>query len=373
MARWPSSVWATSRAHVFSMAASPMTRWRSRQPRTRRSLARIGGLNWLGRIVTLESQGKGPGGRLLDGRPFDGSVGLAPMAAGRFSGTHWLTQDVPGGVVLKCLAHTESQERGRFLDGRTADGTVSLAPHTDAPFSGTHWKTLLSRVNKHPDQEPGEKAFLRCLGDTEGSRFLDGRVEGQSVVLTSTSEPFTGTEWRILSPAIWYEPPARCSITPQPRRTSTRRCGSARRASVSSRAGGIPRDSSSSTVTQRMRGACRGSTWAPTANTKAGSTSSLATWCRASDSTPPAVDTDLDGVHRRHRSPGTPPGGIHLTPVLGEAHRFFDPFRVDGVIGETGTFEVPSGAFSWAQQVFVFTHNTWESENGPVGWRDVTS
>ena len=81
-------------------------------------------------------------------------------------------------------------------------------------------------------------------------------------------------------------------------------------------------------------------------------------------STPPAVDTNLTAFTEDTEVQVTPAGGIHLTPVLGEAHRFFDPFRVDGVIGETGTFEVPSGAFSWAQQVFVFTH-IWESENNP--------
>ena len=40
-------------------------------------------------------------------------------------------------VALKCLGNINGP---RWLDGRTGNGTVGLAPRTDPPFTGTKWE-----------------------------------------------------------------------------------------------------------------------------------------------------------------------------------------------------------------------------------------
>ena len=39
-------------------------------------------------------------------------------------------------VTLECLGHLFGN---RWLDGRPAEGTVGLAPRTDGGFTGTRW------------------------------------------------------------------------------------------------------------------------------------------------------------------------------------------------------------------------------------------
>ncbi|MEV4315366.1 hypothetical protein [Actinocrispum sp. NPDC049592] len=51
--------------------------------------------------------------------------------------------------------------------------------------------------------------------------------------------------------------------------------------------------------------------------------------------------------------PGAPGGGIVLRPVLG-SNGAFDPIRSGAPIGQTLTFEVPSGAFSHNNKVYLF-------------------
>jgi hypothetical protein len=40
---------------------------------------------------------------------------------------------------LKCLGDIDGP---RWLDGRTADGTVGVAPTTEPPFTGTKWEVV---------------------------------------------------------------------------------------------------------------------------------------------------------------------------------------------------------------------------------------
>ena len=70
-------------------------------------------------------------------------------------------------VAFRCLG---DQDGPRFLDGRTADGTVGLGPSIDGGFTGTRWK-LTALTSGDPQQ-----VTLECLGDQDGSRFLDGRT-----------------------------------------------------------------------------------------------------------------------------------------------------------------------------------------------------
>jgi hypothetical protein len=91
-------------------------------------------------------------------------------------------------VALKCLGDIEGP---RWLDGRTADGTVLLAPNTNEPFTGTRWQVL--QVG-NPNI-----VVLKCLGDIKGPRWLDGRTaDGTVGVSTTTEPPFTGTKWEVV-------------------------------------------------------------------------------------------------------------------------------------------------------------------------------
>ena len=94
----------------------------------------------------------------------------------------------PGNLVaLKCLGNIEGP---RFLDGRTGNGTVGLAANTDPPFTGTRWLVV-------GESTPGQ-VILKCLGNVDGPRFLDGRTGNGSVGLApSTDAPFTGTRWEV--------------------------------------------------------------------------------------------------------------------------------------------------------------------------------
>ena len=90
-------------------------------------------------IITLKCLGDQNGPRFLDGRTFNGTVGLAPSTRGGFTGTRWefvfdINQAI---VVLRCLG---DQKGPRFLDGRTFNGTVGLAPSTGGGFTGTRWE-----------------------------------------------------------------------------------------------------------------------------------------------------------------------------------------------------------------------------------------
>ena len=67
---------------------------------------------------------------------------------------------------MKCLGDIEGP---RWLDGRTADGTTGLAPNTYEPFTGTRWQVV-----QIDDYNPNIVA-LKCLGDIKGPRWLDGR------------------------------------------------------------------------------------------------------------------------------------------------------------------------------------------------------
>jgi hypothetical protein len=144
-----------------------------------------------GNIVSLKCLGDMSGPRYLDGRTAMGTVGLAPDLSSRFSGTKWQVVKAGEGVIeLKCLGNNEGP---RWLDGRTADGTAGLAPNTDKPFTGTRWQ-VVQADNRHP-----HIVALKCLGDINGPRWLDGRTADDTVGLAPiTGPPFTGTKWEVL-------------------------------------------------------------------------------------------------------------------------------------------------------------------------------
>jgi hypothetical protein len=57
-----------------------------------------------------------------------------------FTGTRW--QVLQGGyniVALRCLGDIDGP---RWLNGKTADGTVGVAPTTEPPFTGTKWEVI---------------------------------------------------------------------------------------------------------------------------------------------------------------------------------------------------------------------------------------
>lgn len=141
-----------------------------------------------GAVVVLLCGGVTPGPRYLDGRPAEGTVGLAPHTTGRYTGTRWRVHGAGGGAVtLKCLA---AQAGPRFLDGRTDTGTVDLAPTTDRAVRGTRWE--ITRVAPL-------RYTLMCEGDVDEPRFLDGRTRDGSVGLAlATDGDVRGTRWTLL-------------------------------------------------------------------------------------------------------------------------------------------------------------------------------
>ena len=157
-----------------------------------------------GKLVTLECLGKASGYRFLDGRLLDSTVGLAPAAMGRFTGTRWLLSAEGNAVTLKCLGELDGPSR--FLDGVQLDRRVQLAPHTAPPFTGTRWE--MAKVdNPHSDVEPGFLATFRCLGAVGGDSYLDGIMGYRAVGLAPhTAEPYNGTLWRVLPAWPYFEP-----------------------------------------------------------------------------------------------------------------------------------------------------------------------
>jgi len=144
-----------------------------------------------GHKVLLRCLGNIPGWRYLNGRTGDGTVGLAPNLSPNFTGTKWRVVRAGQGVVaLKCLGNIQGP---RWLDGRTADGTVGLAPNRNEPFTGTRWQVLqVGYINSNV-------VVLKCLGDLEGPRLLDGRTANGTVGLASTvAPPFSGTRWKVV-------------------------------------------------------------------------------------------------------------------------------------------------------------------------------
>ena len=144
-----------------------------------------------GRHVSIRCLGNIPGWRYLDGRTADGTVGLAPHLSPNFAGTKWrVVRAGPGVVALKCLGDIQGP---RWLDGRTVDGTVGLAPNTNRPFTGTRWQVLQVGSN-NPNI-----VVLKCLGDIDGPRWLNGSTaEGTVGVAPTTEPPFTGTKWEVI-------------------------------------------------------------------------------------------------------------------------------------------------------------------------------
>ena len=86
-------------------------------------------------------------------------------------------------VSFICLGELEGP---RFLDGRLNDGSVGLAPHTDWPFSGTYWAVTRER----------NVVKFRCMGIGDGPRFLDGRVaDGKVFMMPMLASPLSGEFW----------------------------------------------------------------------------------------------------------------------------------------------------------------------------------
>ena len=143
-----------------------------------------------GNIVSLRCLGNVAGPRYLDGRTANATVGLAPDLSKGFSGTKWkVFNGGRGTLALQCLGNVEGP---RWLDGRTGDGTVGLAPSTNKPFTGTRWQ-VIPLDNNDPNI-----VGLKCLGEINGPRFLDGRTGNGSVGLAqNTDPPFTGTKWEV--------------------------------------------------------------------------------------------------------------------------------------------------------------------------------
>ncbi len=93
-------------------------------------------------------------------------------------------------VTLKCLGNVEGP---RYLDGRTRDGTVGLAPTTGGDYTGTHWL-----VEDGVDDGYGG-ITLKCLGAVDGPRYLNGRTQSGTVDLApNPSGGYSGAHWEVI-------------------------------------------------------------------------------------------------------------------------------------------------------------------------------
>jgi hypothetical protein len=100
-----------------------------------------------------------------------------------------MAQIIPGhSIALRCLGNIEGP---RFLNGMTGNGSVGLAPNLNPPFSGARWVVA-------DGGGPGQ-VILACAGNVDGPRLLDGRTGNGSVGLApSLDRPFTGTRWQTI-------------------------------------------------------------------------------------------------------------------------------------------------------------------------------
>jgi hypothetical protein len=88
---------------------------------------------------------------------------------------------------IRCLGNVNGP---RYLDGRTGNGTVALVDKLVKPFFGTKWQ-LVNGGN-------GAVAF-RCKGNAAGPVWLDGRTADGTVGLApKAGGTFTGTRWQMI-------------------------------------------------------------------------------------------------------------------------------------------------------------------------------
>ena len=76
-------------------------------------------------------------------------------------------------ITLECMGNLQGS---RWLDGRTRDGSVGLAPGTGGDYTGTRWQVF--------EVDSGIYA-LKCLGNINGPRWLDGRTGNGTVGLAA--------------------------------------------------------------------------------------------------------------------------------------------------------------------------------------------
>lgn len=109
----------------------------------------------------------------------NGEVHLVPETDGRFTGTRWQLEHLTGGGTgMKCMGNVDGS---RWLDGNTKTGAVYLSPDTEmASYSGTHWKRVDAAV---ASAGPEEAFYLECLGFIPGMKYLDGNTVDGTVSL----------------------------------------------------------------------------------------------------------------------------------------------------------------------------------------------
>ena len=155
-----------------------------------------------GAEVSLRCLGTASGpGKYLDGSTRGGTIGLAAALNQDHTGTRWrVGQAEDGAVTLECLAGAAGD---KWLDGRTAEragedpkgGAVALAVNAGGRSAGTKWQVW--RVVPAAGSQP-EVVALRCLGDVDGPRWLNGEPQSGTVDLAPNLDaPYTGTQWEV--------------------------------------------------------------------------------------------------------------------------------------------------------------------------------
>jgi hypothetical protein len=88
---------------------------------------------------------------------------------------------------LRCLGQVNGP---RYLDGHTHDGTVALVKDLVKPYYGTKWQLV--------NAGSGAVAF-RCRGNLPGPVWLDGRTHNATVGLApAATGNYTGARWQLI-------------------------------------------------------------------------------------------------------------------------------------------------------------------------------
>jgi hypothetical protein len=111
--------------------------------------------------------------------------------------TAWeVSYEEPDVVLLRCLSQPDGP---RWLDGRTLDGTVGLAPVTTGIYTGTRWQISCEISNA---------VALRCLGIRDGPRWLCGKPATNRLKLVYNDGLYdTETMWQVVRVASGGQPP----------------------------------------------------------------------------------------------------------------------------------------------------------------------
>jgi hypothetical protein len=139
-----------------------------------------------GKIYYIMCLGPSGGNRWLNGETANQAVDLAPDPTDPNTGSAWKATELEPGIwQFQCQGFLDPNQ---YLNGHTREGTVNL--NYDKAATGTRWAI---------ENFDGIYNCIKCLGDVEGYRWLNGETGGRdwSVNLKENhGDDYSGTRWR---------------------------------------------------------------------------------------------------------------------------------------------------------------------------------